>query len=285
MPIWIRIVCMMLYLLVDLLGYRRCNSCCKISLMGRSCARTLMAVAYGAAVRAATLSGEGNDKVQLLDVTPLSLGIETGEGVMNVLIPKNTKIPSEKEKEFTIHDDYQTSVLISVYEGEGTRVSENNLLGRFRLSGIPRAPRFVPRFNVCFGVNVNGILNVSAEEKTTGHKNKITITNRKGRLSKAQIQKMVQEAEYKAEDEYHKKKVEAKNSLVNYAYKMRNTIKYDDEIASKLAAVDKKKIEDAVEFVLQWLDVNQLAEADDFEDKKKELESIWHPIIIKIYMG
>ncbi|KAL3809564.1 hypothetical protein ACJIZ3_000114 [Penstemon smallii] len=244
------------------------------------------AVAYGAAVQAATLSGEGNDKVQLLDVTPLSLGLETGEGVMNVLIPKNTKIPSEKEKEFTTYDDYQTSVLISVYEGEGTKVNENNLLGRFRLSGIPLAPRFVPRFNVRFGVDVNGILNVSAEEKTTGHKNKITITNRKGRLSKAQIEKMVQEAEeFKAEDEYHKKKVEAKNSLVNYAYKMRNTIKYDDEIASKLAAVDKKKIEDAVEFVLRWLDGNKLAEADDFEDKKKELESIWHPIIIKIYMG
>ncbi|NBI05162.1 molecular chaperone DnaK, partial [Lachnospiraceae bacterium] len=155
----------------------------------------------------------------------------------------------------------------------------------FELSGIPPAPRGVPQITVCFDIDANGILNVSAEDKTTGQKNKITITNDKGRLSKDEIEKMVQEAEkYKSEDEEHKKKVEAKNALENYSYNMRNTIK-DEKIASKLPAADKKKIEDAIEESIQWLDGNQLAEADEFEDKMKELESICNPIIAKMYQG
>ncbi|KAJ0084029.1 hypothetical protein Patl1_30890 [Pistacia atlantica] len=216
------------------------------------------AVAYGAAVQAAILSGEGNEKVQdllLLDVTPLSLGLETAGGVM------------------------------TVYEGERSRTRDNNLLGKFELSGIPPAPRGVPQINVCFDIDANGILNVSAEDKTTGQKNKITITNDKGRLSKEEIEKMVQEAEkYKAEDEEHKRKVEAKNALENYAYNMRNTIK-DEKISAKLPAADKKKIEDSIDEAIHWLDGNQLAEADEFEDKMKELESICNPIIAKMYQG
>ncbi|KAI8564640.1 hypothetical protein RHMOL_Rhmol03G0196600 [Rhododendron molle] len=238
------------------------------------------AVAYGAAVQAAILSGERNEKVQdlvLVDVTPLSLGLNDARGIMKVFIPKNTNIPTKKEQVWETSVDNQTSALFRVYEGESTLSKDNNLLGKFRMKGIPLAPRGVQKFNVCFDIDENGILNVSAEDKTMGQMQKITITNDKGRLSKEEIEKMVQEAaKYKLEDEEQKKKDEAKNALENYAYDMRNAIN-NEKNGAKIPRANKRKIEAALEQAIQWLDANQFAEMVEFEDKMKELEGICNP--------
>ncbi|KAH6762668.1 heat shock protein 70 [Perilla frutescens var. hirtella] len=239
------------------------------------------AVAYGAAVQAAILSGECNEKVQdlvLMDVTPLSLGIGCFGDVMSVVIPRNTSIPTKMEGGFTTVYDNQTRILFKVYEGERSRASENNLLGEFVLEGIPPAPRGDPKIKVCFDIDANSILKVSAEDRMTGGKNEISIINDKGRLSKEEIERMVEEADkYRWEEEEHKR-VEAKNALMNYAYDMRNSIKQ-----GKIAA--QKKMEAAIESAIQWLDSNQVAEAREFQDKMKKLQSICDPIIAKMYWG
>ncbi|ONH65602.1 78 kDa glucose-regulated protein [Cyberlindnera fabianii] len=244
------------------------------------------AVAYGAAVQAGVLSGEETvDDIVLLDVCPLTLGIETSGGVMTPLIKRNTLIPTKKSQIFSTAVDNQPTVLIQVYEGERAMAKDNDLLGKFELTNIPPAPRGVPQIEVTFGLDANGLITVSALDKGTGSTQSIAIKNERGRLSQEEIDRMVEEAEkYASQDKAAKDKVEARVKLENFAHTLKNQIADDEGLGGKIDEDDKESLSDAVADVLEWLeDADESTTAEDFDDKFEALSKVAHPITQKVY--